>query len=170
MPSSPNLHADPASPTRQSMSQASPSNLSPESRPWFRNFLHSMHAKKSPEEDLMQQEDGSAEPPTSKRRGGDIAAVFVHAGAGFHSVQNEKVHLKACEDACMSAMTFLKNGGTAVDAVESAIKLLEDNEVTNAGYGSNLAMDGTVECDATVVDHFGRSGAVGAIRSKWSAL
>ncbi|MCJ1473304.1 hypothetical protein MMC13_001955 [Lambiella insularis] len=60
-------------------------------------------------------------------------------------------------------MTFLKNGGTAVDAVEVAIKVLEDKEITNAGYGSNLAMDGTVECDATLVDHFGRSGAVGAV-------
>ena len=60
-------------------------------------------------------------------------------------------------------MTFLNNGGDAVDAVEIAIKVLEDREITNAGYGSNLAMDGTVECDATIVDHYGRSGAVGAI-------
>ena len=60
-------------------------------------------------------------------------------------------------------MTFLKNGGSAVEAVEMAIKILEDREITNSGYGSNLAMDGTVECDATIVDHFGRSGAVGAV-------
>ncbi|KAF2029428.1 N-terminal nucleophile aminohydrolase [Setomelanomma holmii] len=60
-------------------------------------------------------------------------------------------------------MLILKNGGTAVDAVEAAIKTLEDKEITNAGYGSNLAMDGVVECDAAIVDHHGRSGAVGAV-------
>ena len=60
-------------------------------------------------------------------------------------------------------MALLYNGGTAVEAVEMAIKALEDKEITNAGYGSNLTLEGTVECDATVVDHFGRSGAVGAV-------
>lgn len=60
-------------------------------------------------------------------------------------------------------MAILNNGGTAVDACEMAIKVLEDREITNAGYGSNLAMDGVVECDAVIVDHMGRSGGVGAV-------
>ncbi|KAK4696574.1 taspase, threonine aspartase, 1, partial [Lecanoromycetidae sp. Uapishka_2] len=100
--------------------------------------------------------------PKRRRLAGDVCAIFVHAGAGYHSVQNEKIHLRACEDAARCAMTFLNNGSSAVDAVEMAIKVLEDKEITNAGFGSNLAMNGTVECDATIVDHYGRSGAVGA--------
>ncbi|KAI9703764.1 MAG: hypothetical protein M1836_007534 [Candelina mexicana] len=60
-------------------------------------------------------------------------------------------------------MAFLRNGGTAVDAVEKAIRVFEDRSITNSGYGSNLTLDGVVECDATIVDHYGRSGAVGAV-------
>jgi taspase, threonine aspartase, 1 len=63
-------------------------------------------------------------------------------------------------------MAMLRNGGSAVDAVEIAVKILEDREITNSGYGSNLAYDGVVECDASIVDHHGRSGAVGAVARK----
>ncbi|CAL5870954.1 uncharacterized protein PFLUO_LOCUS5196 [Penicillium psychrofluorescens] len=93
----------------------------------------------------------------------EICAIFIHAGAGFHSVENERKHLKACENAAKAAMAFLRNGGTAVDAVEVAIMVLEDAPITNAGYGSNLNVKGGVECDASIVDHWGRSGAVGAV-------
>ena len=70
------------------------------------------------------------------------------------------------DSAAKAAMALLKNGGSAVDAVELAIMFLEDAEITNAGYGSNLTLDGKVECDASIVDHDGRSGAVGAVSRK----
>ncbi|KAH8601445.1 nucleophile aminohydrolase [Bisporella sp. PMI_857] len=97
-----------------------------------------------------------------KQKRPQVAAIFVHAGAGYHSTTNEHIHLGACNDAARVAMRVLRNGGTSVDAVEAAIKILEDKEITNAGYGSNLSIDGVVECDATVVDYLGRSGACGA--------
>ncbi|KUJ12233.1 N-terminal nucleophile aminohydrolase [Mollisia scopiformis] len=98
----------------------------------------------------------------SPTRVANASAIFVHAGAGYHSTTNEHIHLSACDNAARMAMRILKAGGTAVDAVEAAIKVLEDREITNAGFGSNLAIDGVVECDATIVDHMGRSGACGA--------
>ncbi|KIH89228.1 taspase, threonineeeee aspartase, 1 [Sporothrix brasiliensis 5110] len=106
--------------------------------------------------------DGLTERLFRSKTKGPIAAIFIHAGAGFHSTTNEHVHLEACSEAARLAMKFLKAGGTAVDAVEAAIKCLEDKEITNAGYGSNLSIDGVVEGDATIVDHLGRSGACGS--------
>ncbi|OAQ98873.1 hypothetical protein LLEC1_06246 [Akanthomyces lecanii] len=99
----------------------------------------------------------------SKQRRRSIPAIFLHAGAGFHSHQNEDVHLRACVAAAEMGMRFLKAGASATEAVEASLRVLEDKEITNAGYGSNLSIDGTVECDATIVDHLGRSGACGAV-------
>ena len=59
-------------------------------------------------------------------------------------------------------MRFLRSGADATVAVEVAIRCLEDREITNSGFGSNLNIDGVVEGDATIVDHLGRSGACGA--------
>ncbi|KFA46253.1 hypothetical protein S40293_06500 [Stachybotrys chartarum IBT 40293] len=92
-----------------------------------------------------------------------IPAIFIHAGAGFHSHQNEHIHLQACVAAAEMGMKFLRAGATATEAIEAALRVLEDKEITNAGYGSNLSIDGTVECDATIVDYLGRSGACGAV-------
>jgi len=68
--------------------------------------------------------------------------------------------------ACKAAMVLLKNGGSAADAVEMAVRVLEDAEITNSGYGSNLSLDGTVECDAVIMEGGGLSGAVGALSRK----
>ncbi|KAJ5656427.1 hypothetical protein N7507_008377, partial [Penicillium longicatenatum] len=93
----------------------------------------------------------------------ELCAIFVHAGAGYHSRENEVKHLKVCELAVEAGMAFLRHGGSAVNAVEMALMVLEDAPITNAGLGSNLNENGIVECDASIVDHFGRSGAVGAV-------
>ncbi|KAL2864658.1 threonine aspartase 1 [Aspergillus lucknowensis] len=95
--------------------------------------------------------------------GRPVSTIFVHAGAGYHRRDFEKPHMKVCEGAAKVAMAMLRNGGSAVEAVEVAIMFLEDAEITNAGYGSNTTIEGTVECDATIVDHLGRSGAAGAV-------
>jgi len=79
-------------------------------------------------------------------------------------------HQLICSSAARMAMSILKNGDSAVAAVEAAIRVLEDKEITNAGYGSNLTIEGVVECDATIVDHLGRSGACGATASKCTEL
>ncbi|KAM0171776.1 hypothetical protein ACHAPF_007915 [Botrytis cinerea] len=127
-------------------------------------FYQNMQTNKKPAMSFDPAMDGSAD--TRRTRAAQsqpcVSAIFVHAGAGYHSTTNEHIHLGACNDAARAAMRILKAGGSAVDAVEAAIKVLEDKEITNAGYGSNLSIEGTVECDATVVDHLGRSGACGA--------
>ncbi|KAF5870252.1 putative threonine aspartase protein [Botrytis fragariae] len=127
-------------------------------------FYQNMQTSRMPAMSFDPVMDGSAD--TRRLRPAQpqpcVSAIFVHAGAGYHSTTNEHIHLGACNDAARAAMRILKAGGSAVDAVEAAIKVLEDKEITNAGYGSNLSIEGIVECDATVVDHLGRSGACGA--------
>ncbi|KAH9485134.1 Threonine aspartase 1 [Psilocybe cubensis] len=60
-------------------------------------------------------------------------------------------------------------GASSLDMVERAIAVLEDDEHLNAGYGSNLTLDGTVECDAAIMGardaSFGSVGAVSGVRN-----
>ncbi|KAI1431963.1 nucleophile aminohydrolase [Xylaria sp. CBS 124048] len=122
------------------------------------DFIHRTEQKKP----RLLITDGATD-SIKKRWGKPVAAIFIHAGAGYHSTANEEHHLKACSEAARESMKILRGGHSAVEAVEAAIRVLENKEITNAGYGSNLAIDGTVECDATMVDHLGRSGACGAV-------
>ncbi|KAJ7513998.1 hypothetical protein O6H91_23G022000 [Diphasiastrum complanatum] len=88
--------------------------------------------------------------------------VAVHVGAGYHAPSNSHLYCKAMRRACLAAANVLSKGqGRSLDAVAAAIRVLEDDEVTNAGIGSNLTEDGHVECDASVMD--GCTGAFGAV-------
>jgi len=79
-------------------------------------------------------------------------SLIVHGGAW--DIPDEAVD--ACHSGCRRALaagwSILAAGGSALDAVEAAIIVLEDDAVFDAGYGSHLNLDGRVECDAIVMN------------------
>src|SRR6516164_3242907 len=79
-------------------------------------------------------------------------ALIVHGGAW--DIPDEAID--ACKSGCQRALaagwSILSQGGHALDAIEAAIIVLEDDPVFDAGYGSHLNLDGRVECDAIVMD------------------
>ncbi|KAG1701312.1 Threonine aspartase 1 [Nymphon striatum] len=95
--------------------------------------------------------------------------IAVHAGAGFHSSSKEPLYKEVCTEACNKAKLHLDKGCSLVDAVTIAIEHLENSALTNAGYGSNLNVDGAIECDASIMDgetsFFGAVGAVKGVKN-----
>lgn len=63
------------------------------------------------------------------------------------------------------AAVLREGSGTSLEAVAAAIRVLEDDPITNAGRGSSLTESGRVECDASIMDgSTGSYGAVGAVQ------
>jgi L-asparaginase / beta-aspartyl-peptidase len=92
-------------------------------------------------------------------------ALIVHGGAW--DIPDAAV--AACKSGCERALTagwrILEAGGSALDAIEAAVVILEDDPVFDAGYGSHLNLDGRVECDAIVMDGSTlRAGAVATLQ------
>jgi len=91
-------------------------------------------------------------------------SLIVHGGAW--DIPDEAV--VACHSGCRRALeagwSLLSDGGTALDAVEAAIVVLEDEPVFDAGFGSHLNLDGRVECDAIVMNG-SESDPAGACRA-----
>ncbi len=91
--------------------------------------------------------------------------IIVHGGAWFLPRRYREAALKGVQAAAVAGQVVLREGGSALDAVETAVRLLEDDPAFNAGRGSYLNRAGEVEMDAIIMD--GKTldlGAVAAIR------
>ncbi len=88
-------------------------------------------------------------------------AVIVHGGAGAVPEAEFVKRREVLELSREAAWKILTGGGTAVDAVVAAVRVLEDSPLFNAGLGSALNRDGEVEMDAVVMD--GRTRAFGGV-------
>ena len=91
-------------------------------------------------------------------------ALAIHGGAGSLEKLNEEAK-QLRKDGLASALeegrTVLKRGGSALDAVESVIRILEDDANFNAGRGAKLTSTGQVELDASIMD--GKTKSCGAV-------
>jgi L-asparaginase / beta-aspartyl-peptidase len=96
--------------------------------------------------------------------------VFViHGGAGTinkrdMTPQLEEEYRAKLNEALLAGHKILKDGGRSLDAVEHAIKILEDSPLFNAGKGAVFTNAGTNELDASIMDGESlKAGAVAAV-------
>jgi beta-aspartyl-peptidase (threonine type) len=90
--------------------------------------------------------------------------LVVHGGAGGMSGLSETAQLaykSGLSRALKSGYEILNGGGTALDAVTTAIKVLEDDSLFNAGKGAVFTYEGRNELDASIMD--GRDQKAGAV-------
>lgn len=104
--------------------------------------------------------------PVVPAPGARTIALALHGGAGTILRQNltpekERQIRAALEQALDAGYAVLQRGGPSLDAVEAAIRVLEDSPHFNAGVGAVLTDAGTAELDAAVMD--GRTRAAGAV-------
>lgn len=96
-------------------------------------------------------------------------AIAIHGGAGTILKENmtaelDSAYRKALHDALDIGEAVLREGGSAMDAVEKTIIFLEDNPLFNAGKGAVLTYDGIAELDASFMDGATqKAGAVGGL-------
>lgn len=111
----------------------------------------------------------AASPPSKKSKPAPVQprwSIVIHGGAG---VMTKETMLPEKEVAIRAALKLaldkgsiiLKRGGSSVDAVEAAVKVLEDDPNFNAGKGSVFTYEGAISMDAAIMD--GQTRAAGAI-------
>jgi beta-aspartyl-peptidase (threonine type) len=92
--------------------------------------------------------------------------LLIHGGAGVMprgsiSPAEEADYRAGLNRALDAGAAVLRDGGLALDAVEAAVRVLEDDPHFNAGRGAVLNRDGVAELDASIMD--GRTRAAGAV-------
>lgn len=95
--------------------------------------------------------------------------IAIHGGAGTITGEmtpaRETVYHAALRRALAAGSYVLAEGGSAVDAVEEAVRILENEPIFNAGRGAVMTIDGTFELDASIMDGTNmKTGAVAGIK------
>src|ERR1700733_13222562 len=90
--------------------------------------------------------------------------LVVHGGAWAMPDDMVEAHLRGVRNALSAGWQVLELGGTALDAVEEVVVVMEDDETFDAGRGSFLNHDGKVQLDALIMDGVTlRAGGVGCV-------
>ena len=89
--------------------------------------------------------------------------IVVHGGAWFIPPAQREAFITGCRQAALAGWACLSGGASALDAVEAAVRVLEDDPTFNAGRGSHLNRSGDVETDAIIMD--GATLDLGAVAS-----
>jgi len=98
-------------------------------------------------------------------------AIAVHGGAGTilrstMTPEKEAAYTQGLTDAIMAGEAVLKKNGSSLEAVEMAIRSLEDNPLFNAGRGAVFTHNGLNEMDASIMNGKDlRAGAVAGVRN-----
>ncbi len=96
-------------------------------------------------------------------------SLVIHGGAGAIPSRISDEQRKAYEGglgrALDSGFAILERGGSSLDAVTTAVRILEDDPQFNAAHGATLTRDGTVELDASIMDgRDQRAGSIAGVR------
>jgi beta-aspartyl-peptidase (threonine type) len=96
-------------------------------------------------------------------------ALVIHGGAGVVLERISSTRLAEFEKSLGRILdegfAVLARGGSSLDAVTLAVRLLEDDPLFNAGHGAALTSEGTAELDAAIMDGCDeRAGAVAAVQ------
>src|SRR5215472_6521904 len=93
-------------------------------------------------------------------------ALVIHGGAGTiergkMTAEKEQEYRSGLENSLKAGSSVLQGGGSSLDAVEAAVRVLEDDPHFNAGKGAVFTSSGTNELDAAIMD--GKTLQAGAV-------